>query len=218
MPRPEELTHVDAGRVLYVKRYNDVASTLRFDDGTEVTATDESLRKVIPGYGNAAPHANQGLPCCDDPMVQACLTIAEDAHLGQTDRGGRRYIHHPVHVACQMESVEEACAALLHDVLEDTPMTAAKLDCMLELRGMKGPMRERVMDAVVALTREDDESYQDYMARVSRDPVAVKVKMADLRHNLDASRLKKMGPKDLERMQGYLHWLHLLEDTAAEGR
>lgn len=218
MPKPEELTHVDVGRVLYAKRYNDVASTLRFDNGMEVTVTDESLRQMMPTCGRPASGLGRGLPFADDPAVQACLTIAESAHMGQTDRGGNRYVYHPVHVARRMDTVEEACAALLHDVLEDTPMTAAKLRCSLTLRGVRGRMCERVVDAVVALTREDDEPYQDYMARVSRDPIAVKVKVEDLRHNLDASRLKSIGPKDLERMQGYLHWLRLLEDMAAEGR
>lgn len=106
--------------------------------------------------------------------------IAEQAHHGQYDKAGMPYILHPLHVAEQMPDEITAAAALLHDVLEDTDITAAELAAQFP---------PRVTDAVRMLTHDPAEDYFDYIRRLRANPDAVTVKRADLRHNLDESRL-----------------------------
>lgn len=115
------------------------------------------------------------------PMTSKALRIAYVAHHGQVDKAGVPYIHHPLHVAEQMDDEVSTCVALLHDVLEDTDVAET------DLRAEGFP--DEVVDAVVLLTRGRGVSYRDYIERLSADPLARKVKVADLRHNSDTTRL-----------------------------
>jgi (p)ppGpp synthase/HD superfamily hydrolase len=115
------------------------------------------------------------------------MRIAFDAHREQTDKSGLPYIFHPIHLAEGMETEAEICVALLHDVVEDTDTT---LD---DLRRVGFP--PRIVDALSLLTHADGVDYMDYVARIRETPLAAKVKLADLRHNSDATRLPALDEK-----------------------
>ena len=130
------------------------------------------------------------------------LQIARRAHAGQLDKGGRPYIEHPIAVAAMVDTEREKAAALLHDVIEDSGVTAEQL-------AAKG-IDPDVIRAVVALTKTG-EPYDQYLERVKADAIARPVKIADLRHNMDLSRLgKEPDQRDLERLDKYRKALHYL--------
>ena len=120
--------------------------------------------------------------------------LAAYVHAGQTDRAGKPYIEHPLAVAAQMDTEQERIVALLHDVLEDTAVT---YDTLCNLFGAE------IADRVARLTHREGESYMDYVRRVGEDPVTRKVKLADLRHNMDLSRLPAVTEEDLARLAKY---------------
>ena len=121
--------------------------------------------------------------------------IAKAAHKGQTDKGGNDYILHPAMVANMMDTDAEKAVAYLHDVLEDTSMTLQDLSAY--------GFSEEILSAIEALTRKANESYDDYIYRVSLNAVAKKVKLADLIHNSDITRIKDPSQKDIQRIRRY---------------
>ena len=107
------------------------------------------------------------------------MSLAYEAHHGQKDKSGVPYIFHPLHLAEQMEDEISCCAALLHDVVEDTDIT-------LEQLAKEFPAE--VVEAVRLLTHDPDTDYYGYIRGIKGSPIAMKVKLADLAHNMDASR------------------------------
>ena len=130
-------------------------------------------------------------------LLGKVLVLATNAHAGQFDRGGNPYILHPMKVMHYLKSDDEElqCMALLHDVVEDTKTTWD------DLRDIG--CTERVINGVKALTKMPGESYDQYKERVFANGDAMKVKMADLRHNTDIRRLKGVTEKDIIRMEKY---------------
>ncbi|MBQ4254519.1 MAG: RdgB/HAM1 family non-canonical purine NTP pyrophosphatase [Bacilli bacterium] len=116
-------------------------------------------------------------------LTKLAMSIAEKAHRGQIDKGGYPYIHHPLHVAESMLDQYSCAAALLHDVVEDTPIG---FDNLLEWG-----IPETVIEALRLLTHDDDTPYMDYVKRIGNNIIARNVKLADLEHNLDSTRLPK---------------------------
>ena len=114
-------------------------------------------------------------------LTNEAMKLAYKAHHGQVDKGGIPYIFHPYHLAEQMDDEYSTCAALLHDVVEDTDIT---------LEQLRQIFPEPVIEAVATLTHSKEEPYPDYVRRVCQNPIAKKVKLADLRHNSDESRLE----------------------------
>ena len=112
-------------------------------------------------------------------LTNKALRIAYAAHHGQVDKCGIPYIFHPIHLAEQMEEEISCCAALLHDVAEDTPIT-------LEQLAREFP--QEVITVLRLLTHEKGTDYFDYVRNIRQNPIAVKVKLADLAHNSDQSR------------------------------
>ena len=112
-------------------------------------------------------------------LTNKALRIAYDAHHGQLDSNGIPYIFHPLHLAEQMEDEISCCIALLHDVVEDTDITPEQL---------AEDFPAAVVDAVKLLTHNPDTDYFDYVRAIKCSPIAVKVKLADLAHNMDTSR------------------------------
>lgn len=138
------------------------------------------------------------------PATKLALRICFDAHRDQVDKSGLPYVFHPFHLAEQMETEHEVCVALLHDVMEDTDMTAKEL---LE-KGIPAPY----VDSCKLLTHAPGVPYMNYVRALSVDPVARKVKMADLRHNSDLSRFDHEPTElDLRRREKYQRALALLE-------
>ena len=107
------------------------------------------------------------------------MSLAYEAHHGQKDKSGVPYIFHPLHLAEQMEDEISCCAALLHDVVEDTDIT---------LEQLAKTFPAEVTEAVRLLTHDPETDYYDYVRAIKGNPIAVKVKLADLAHNMDASR------------------------------
>lgn len=120
--------------------------------------------------------------------------IARRAHTGQTDKAGRPYIEHVQRVVAALTDPRERAVAWLHDVIEDTPVTAA------DLRAEGFP--EGVVAGVVALTHRPGEPRSDYYARVRADPLALAVKEADLADNADPERLAVLDPETRTRLAG----------------
>ena len=131
------------------------------------------------------------------------LRLAYEAHAGQFDKSGVPYVFHPLHLAEQMEDEESIIAALLHDVVEDTAYSLA------DLRAMGFP--EKALEAVALLTHDPAEPYLSYVARVKENPIARRVKLADLRHNSDLSRIRQVTERDLKRVEKYAAAIRLLE-------
>lgn len=130
-------------------------------------------------------------------MLGRMLVLAANGHAGQFDRGNMPYILHPLKVLHYLKSEDEElqCIALGHDLVEDTYVTEE----ILRQNGMS----ERVIEAILVLTKIEGESYDDYKIRVLTSVDAMKVKMADLRHNTDIRRLKGVTAKDIARMAKY---------------
>ena len=112
-------------------------------------------------------------------LTNKALKIAYNAHHGQLDYNGIPYIYHPVHLAEQMEDEISCCAALLHDVVEDTSVTMEQL---------AHEFPAEVIDVLKLLTHADDVEYFTYVRAIKANPIAVKIKLADIAHNSDQTR------------------------------
>lgn len=121
--------------------------------------------------------------------------IAKKAHAGQVDKAGEDYFNHPKRVALNFYEDEEIIVALLHDVIEDTNITLEQLK--------NEGFNEAVLNALNAITKREGESYDQFIGRVKENPIALKVKLADLRDNMDILRLPVLTDKDLQRIAKY---------------
>lgn len=135
-------------------------------------------------------------------IVDIALSIATQAHEGQLDKAGIEYIKHPIYVANQVKSEKEKAVALLHDVLEDSPVSAEEL--------LIAGLPEEVVTAVKVLTKKPMQNYQAYLETVKKNSLARVVKLADLKHNSDLSRLTSITEKDRERLKKYKNAIDFL--------
>ncbi|MGO5543216.1 HD domain-containing protein [Blautia sp. HCP3S3_H10_1] len=119
------------------------------------------------------------------PLTIKAMKIAYEAHMGQCDQSGVPYIFHPVHLAEQMTDEVTTCIALLHDVLEDTSLTIQELE---------KEFPEEITRAVLLLTHDPAEDYLAYVRRLCENPLARRVKIADIAHNTDETRLSSTTP------------------------
>ena len=136
------------------------------------------------------------------PLTKKALRISFEAHKNQIDKSGMPYVYHPFHLAEQMEDEYTVCVALLHDVVEDTDYTLTDLI----VAGFPAP----VTDAIALMTHDDAVPYMDYVKKLRNDPIARAVKLADLRHNSDLSRLDVIDDRALERAEKYKEAIMLL--------
>ena len=127
-------------------------------------------------------------------LTNKALRLAYAAHHGQTDKSGQPYIFHPYHLAKQMTDEVSVCVALLHDVVEDTDLTFADLE---------REFPPEVTGALRLLTHEKGTDYFDYVRALRGNPVAVKVKLADLAHNSDEARFAGAYRKSFAGRGGY---------------
>ena len=135
--------------------------------------------------------------------TKLAMKIAYNAHHGQSDKSGIPYILHPIHVAEQMETEEECIVALLHDVVEDSNITFEELQKYFSTN---------VIDAIKLLTHDDEVDYMEYIQQLKSNPIARNVKIADLKHNSDITRLSTITEKDLERTDKYHKALEYLNE------
>ena len=139
-------------------------------------------------------------------MTKKAMRIAFDAHKDQVDKTGLPYIFHPFHLAEQMKDEVSVCVALLHDVAEDTAITFQDMAA----QGISG----EVIDALRLLTHDASVPYMDYVRGIkeSGNAVAVAVKLADLQHNSDVSRLDKIDERMSALFQKYKKAMDLLRE------
>lgn len=128
-------------------------------------------------------------------LTKRALRLCFDAHKDQVDKTGLPYVFHPFHLAEQMTDEYTTVVALLHDVVEDSPYTFEDLQAM----GYPAP----VLEALRLLTHDPQVPYMDYVAALKPNPIARAVKLADLRHNSDATRLDKVDDYALARAEKY---------------
>ena len=135
-------------------------------------------------------------------LTRKAIKLAFKAHEGQLDRAGLPYILHPLHVAEQMKDEDTCVIALLHDVIEDTDVTLEDL--------REYGFTEVQVAGVESMTREDDEDYFEYIRDVKKNPLAVKVKLEDLKHNSDGARMIGGTDRDRQRLDKYKKAMEIL--------
>ncbi|MCL1853950.1 MAG: hypothetical protein FWF88_13180 [Peptococcaceae bacterium] len=129
--------------------------------------------------------------------------IATEAHQGQRDKGGNPYINHPIAVAESLGCTEHKIVALLHDILEDSKITSDDLS--------KYGFTKRIIKSVNVLTKRDPMSYEEYLSRIRTDSNAWHVKIADIKHNMDISRIPNPTEDDYARIEKYKKALAYLD-------
>ena len=128
-------------------------------------------------------------------LLARAIEIAAAAHATQVDKGGAPYILHPLRMMLKQTTEAAKIAAVLHDVVEDTPWTLEKL------RAEGFP--DEVLDAVACLTKREGEDYADFITRAGTNPIARAVKLADLEDNMDLKRIPEPVQKDFDRLAKY---------------
>ena len=136
-------------------------------------------------------------------MTKEAIRLMFDLHKDQTDKSGLPYVFHPWHVAESMDDELSAVVALLHDAVEDTALTIE------DVRAAGFP--EDVAEALGCMTHDDSVPYMEYVKALAPNAIARKVKLADLAHNADLSRLDAPTEKDLARREKYLQAIAYLE-------
>ena len=136
------------------------------------------------------------------PLTKKALRLCFDSHKEQTDKTGLPYVFHPFHLAEQMDDELSTVCALLHDVVEDTEITLNDLEAM--------GFPSAVTEVLALLTHAPEVPYMDYVAKIKTNPVATGVKIADLLHNSDLSRLDTVDERALARNRKYAEALAFL--------
>jgi (p)ppGpp synthase/HD superfamily hydrolase len=129
------------------------------------------------------------------PTLEDAIALARQVHEGQVDKAGKPYLEHVLRVVSYLDAADDRIVGALHDVLEKSHMTAADLRRL----GYPAP----IVHAVACLTKRRGEDYDDYIRRVNQDDIARRVKLADLKDNMDMSRLPSPSAADWERLAKY---------------
>ena len=135
-------------------------------------------------------------------MLEKAIQIAIEAHQEQTDRAGTSYILHLIRVMNAGQTEDERICGILHDLVEDTPWTFEAL--------RREGFSEEVIRALVCVTKQPDEPYQYFIERIKKNSLATKVKLNDLRDNMDITRLNFITEEDTQRLNKYLKAYHSL--------
>ena len=137
--------------------------------------------------------------------LEKAIQIAVEAHAGTKDKGGKAYILHPISVMMRDETEEEKLVAILHDVVEDTDWNFDEV--------RKEGFSETVIEALETVTKySEEEDYDDFIQRSLKNDIGRKVKIADLRENLDVTRIGELNEKDIERINKYKRALKTLTE------
>ena len=128
--------------------------------------------------------------------LEKAIKIAVDAHTGQTDKGGNPYILHPLRVMFNLNNESEKIVGVLHDVLEDTNVKIEDIK--------KEGFSVEVVDALILITKNVSQNYEDYIEGIKSNVIALKVKIADIEDNLDVKRLNIISEDDSIRINKYL--------------
>lgn len=134
-------------------------------------------------------------------LTRKAMVIAYNAHMNQYDKAGVPYIYHPIHLAEQMNTELECIVALLHDVVEDTDITFDQLEKDFSIE---------IIEILKLLTHDKNTDYIEYVKAIKKNPIAKKIKIADINHNSDETRLDEITDKDIERRNRYKNALEFL--------
>lgn len=137
-------------------------------------------------------------------LTKKALKLCFEAHKEQVDKSGIPYVFHPFHLAEQMTDEATTVVALIHDVVEDTATTFEDLE--------KQGFSDEIINALKLLTHDKGVPYMDYVAEIKTNRIATVVKLADLRHNSDLTRLDVIDEKALNRKEKYEKAIKLLEE------
>jgi (p)ppGpp synthase/HD superfamily hydrolase len=138
----------------------------------------------------------------DMDLLERAIGIAVEAHHGQKDRCGAPYILHPLRVMGRVETTTQKIIAILHDVVEDTDWTLADLK--------REGFPHEILAALRCVTKKEGEAYEDFVKRSGSNPLARRVKLADLEDNMDLRRNSELTKEDLPRLQKYVKaWRYL---------
>lgn len=135
-------------------------------------------------------------------LTRKAMSVAYKAHINQFDKAGVPYIFHPIHLAEQMDTETECVVALLHDVVEDTDVTFEQLE---------KEFSSDIIKILKLLTHDKETDYMEYVKIIKENPIAKKVKIADITHNADETRLDKITEKDILRREKYKEALKILK-------
>lgn len=139
-------------------------------------------------------------------LLEKAIRIAVNAHFGQTDKAGYPYILHPLRVMNACRSTDQKIVAVLHDTLEDTSITSSSL--------LEEGFPEYIVNAISLLTKREAEPYNIFIERILSCPLAVSVKIEDIKDNMDTSRLPELGDDDLKRLNKYAEALETLRNAS----
>ena len=155
----------------------------------------QTLYKIIDGEKNIIKNSD---------LIEKALLIATKAHNGQVDKSGSAYISHPIRVSNRCNTEEERIVALLHDTIEDTWVTPEYL--------LSEGFPATIVEAVLSVTRNENESYEDFILRSKQNHIGKQVKIHDLEDNMDITRLPSLTEKDFKRLNKYLSAYRALKE------
>ncbi|MGN0495669.1 MAG: GTP pyrophosphokinase [Lachnospiraceae bacterium] len=141
-------------------------------------------------------------------MLEKAIEIAVEAHRGQIDKSGKIYILHPIRVMLRGENEEQMIVGILHDTIEDTPVTIE----MLKNEGFSQP----VLDAIHCVTKKKNEDYEHFICRILKNPLATQVKLYDLEDNMNRDRIPYPTKKDEERYKKYEKYHEIVKEQVLE--
>lgn len=137
----------------------------------------------------------------NSPMIKKAINLAFNAHEGQTDKGGMPYIMHPFYIASKLKEEDEIITALLHDTMEDSKLTKEDL--------LNEGFSNNIIEAVDTLTRKQND-YFDYINKIKENDLARKIKLLDLKHNMDLTRIERITNEDIKRNKKYKKAIEIL--------
>ena len=137
-------------------------------------------------------------------MTKTAMMLCFDAHKNQVDKSGMPYVFHPFHLAEQMKDENTTIVALLHDVVEDTNIGFDEISEM--------GFTDEIIEALKLLTHDKSIPYEEYIAKIKTNEISKAVKLADLTHNSDLSRLDTIDDKALKRAEKYKKSIKTLQE------
>ncbi len=138
--------------------------------------------------------------------LDKAIAIASKAHAGQVDKAGRPYILHPLRLMLKFRNEDEMIVAVMHDVVEDSDISLDELK--------NSGFSEVVTQAIDCLSKRNGESYEDFILRIANNALARKIKVEDIKDNLDLTRIEHLDAKDLARVEKYHRALNFLIKAA----
>ncbi len=135
-------------------------------------------------------------------QIDKAISLASEAHFGQIDKAGQPYILHPLRLMFNFSLESEMIVAILHDVIEDSHFTLNDLK--------QQGFADEIINAVECLSKKQGENYEDFITRLSSNKLAKKIKIVDIKDNMNLSRLDQVNESDLFRVKKYHKALKLL--------